>query len=150
MGTNPQLQIRNWNIQTTYWLRLVVYERSPKNLATFLTFGLSAIWHGFFPGYYLFFSFAHFITLAHRRLVRKGVVKKISGKTSQSKIFEWGFYVLTTVAYHSVFNYGGIGMQLLTLERGLQFYKSVYFLGHFIVLFVLAVPFKSMVEKKND
>lgn len=149
LATNPQTQIRNWNIQTTYWLRLVVYERSPKKLATFLTFGLSAMWHGFFPGYYLFFSFAHFLTLAHRRLVKKGVTEVASGKF-QNVFLKWVFYAFNLVAYHTVFNYGGIGMQLLTLERGLTFYKSVYFAGHFVVAGVLAFPLRRMVDKKDE
>merc|ERR1712066_335282 len=67
-ASNPQIQMRNWNIQTTYWLRHVVYERAPKKYATAMTFGLSALWHGFFPGYYFLFTFAHFITVAHRKI----------------------------------------------------------------------------------
>ena len=51
-ATNAQKEINNWNIRTTQWLRHVCYERSPKSLSTALTFALSALWHGFYPGYY--------------------------------------------------------------------------------------------------
>jgi lysophospholipid acyltransferase 1/2 len=44
----------NWNTQTQLWLRRIVYDRirTSKTLATFL---FSAIWHGFYPGYYFTF-----------------------------------------------------------------------------------------------
>lgn len=33
-----------------------MYERVPKKYGTILTFALSAVWHGFYPGYYLTFA----------------------------------------------------------------------------------------------
>ena len=72
-----------------------------------------------------------------------------SGKF-QNVFLKWVFYAFNLVAYHTVFNYGGIGMQLLTLERGLTFYKSVYFAGHFVVAGVLAFPLRRMVDKKEE
>lgn len=41
---------------TNQWLRLVVYERVPRKYGTVLTFGLSALWHGFYAGYYITFA----------------------------------------------------------------------------------------------
>lgn len=41
---------------TNRWLRQVVFERVPKKYGTVLTFATSAIWHGFYPGYYITFA----------------------------------------------------------------------------------------------
>jgi lysophospholipid acyltransferase 1/2 len=67
LGTNFRDCINNWNIGTNMWLRMVVYERVPKKHGTIFTFALSAVWHGFYPGYYLTFSTgALFVTAARK------------------------------------------------------------------------------------
>jgi lysophospholipid acyltransferase len=67
MAQNTRAYIGNWNINTNNWLRNYVYLRvTPKgkkpgfraSIATFLT---SAMWHGFYPGYYMTFVLASFL-----------------------------------------------------------------------------------------
>lgn len=70
MATNLRDAISNWNMGTNRWLRLVVYERVPKKYGTLLTFSLSALWHGFYPGYYVTFASGALIVTA-ARTVRK-------------------------------------------------------------------------------
>lgn len=55
-GTNFRDCINNWNMGTNRWLRQVVFERVPKKYGTMFTFATSAIWHGFYPGYYITFA----------------------------------------------------------------------------------------------
>lgn len=50
---------------TNRWLRMVVYERVNK-YATVLTYALSAVWHGFYPGYYITFASGALFTFAAR------------------------------------------------------------------------------------
>lgn len=65
LATNPREIINAWNYQVANWLRYYVYERvlegQKKNQAkaTFLTFMVSAVWHGFYPGYYVYFGLIH-------------------------------------------------------------------------------------------
>lgn len=47
---------------------MVVYERVPKKHGTVLTFALSALWHGFYPGYYLTFATGALIVMAARKV----------------------------------------------------------------------------------
>jgi lysophospholipid acyltransferase len=64
---NSRAYLENWNMNTNNWLRNYVYLRvTPKGKkpgfrASLATFTTSAIWHGFYPGYYLTFTFAAFI-----------------------------------------------------------------------------------------
>lgn len=64
---NTRAYLENWNMNTNNWLRNYMYLRvTPKgkkpgfraSLATFVT---SALWHGFYPGYYLSFILAAFL-----------------------------------------------------------------------------------------
>ena len=54
-STNIKGIIDNWNIQTSKWLRVIAFERLPKG-KTLGVFFLSAMWHGFYPGYYITFG----------------------------------------------------------------------------------------------
>lgn len=65
-ATNFRDGINSWNLATNRWLRHVVYERVPKRYGTVLTFGLSAVWHGFYPGYYLTFASGALMVMAAR------------------------------------------------------------------------------------
>lgn len=58
--------INNWNCGTNRWLRTIVYERVPKKYGTVLTFALSAVWHGFYPGYYVTFATGALMVTAAR------------------------------------------------------------------------------------
>lgn len=44
---------------------MMVYERVTK-YSTVLTYALSAVWHGFYPGYYLTFAGGALFTFAAR------------------------------------------------------------------------------------
>lgn len=46
--------MKAWNGCVQYWFGVYVYKRFPmKNLRTIVTLALSAIWHGWAPGYFL-------------------------------------------------------------------------------------------------
>ena len=64
---NPRGYLAGWNINTNHWLRNYVYLRvtprgkKPGFRASMITFVTSALWHGFYPGYYLTFVLASLI-----------------------------------------------------------------------------------------
>lgn len=59
--------VAKWNPGTGQWLRLSVYTRA-KSAKLIKTYALSAIWHGFYPGYYLTFATGALFTLAARKV----------------------------------------------------------------------------------
>lgn len=74
---NPRAYLGGWNMNTNHWLRNYVYLRvtprgkKPGFRASMITFATSALWHGFYPGYYLTFILASLIqTSAKSRLLR--------------------------------------------------------------------------------
>ena len=70
---NPRAFLSGWNINTNNWLRNYVYLRvTPKGKkpgfrASMITFFTSALWHGFYPGYYLSFVLASLVQTAAKR-----------------------------------------------------------------------------------
>ncbi len=60
---NPRVRLQYWNRSVHLWLKHYLYLRlintkflaKKKGLASMLTFLVSALWHGFYPCYYLFF-----------------------------------------------------------------------------------------------
>ncbi|CAG8653871.1 19051_t:CDS:2 [Gigaspora margarita] len=69
---NIKQLLESWNMNTNKWLKNYVYLRvtppgqKPGFISTITTFGISAIWHGFYPGYYLTFITGAFVQNLHR------------------------------------------------------------------------------------
>ncbi|DAA79374.1 TPA_exp: Uncharacterized protein A8136_0147 [Trichophyton benhamiae CBS 112371] len=73
---NPHAFLANWNKNTNHWLRNYIYLRvTPKGKkpgfrASLATFATSAIWHGFYPGYYLTFILGSFVQTSAKHFRR--------------------------------------------------------------------------------
>ncbi|XP_066994422.2 lysophospholipid acyltransferase 6 [Anabrus simplex] len=93
LGLSLRDSIEQWNKGTTRWLRMVVYERAPR-FKTVLTYALSAVWHGFYPGYYLTFASGAMFTFA-ARAVRRSIRHYFLGSRTR-KIFYDTLTFLTT------------------------------------------------------
>jgi lysophospholipid acyltransferase len=132
----------NWNICTANWLKYYVYWRLPKNIRTYGTYFVSAFWHGFYPGYYLFFLYAALLTetgRVFRRYLRplflhpetvddKG--KAVEGKPRWFKIFYDVVGILLTLIFT---NFGGVGFVVLSYEATVQAFGHLRFFGFMIV-----------------
>ena len=84
----------SWNMTISFWLKKYVYNRlvsnSDKRPGMFeflMTFLISAFWHGFYPGYYLFFVYF-------------GVFAYSSGEIK--KYYSWYFMFLPQVIRRSM------------------------------------------------
>ena len=93
-GLSLRDSIDNWNKFTNRWLRFVVYERTNPRVRTVLTYGLSAIWHGFYPGYYITFLGGALCTLGSRAVRRS--VRPYFLANRASKLFYDALTFLTT------------------------------------------------------
>merc|ERR1739848_206808 len=69
LAENVRSVASNWNICVANWLKLYVYSRVANFgplMATIFTYTMSAFWHGFYPGYYVFFLYAGIFTMLGR------------------------------------------------------------------------------------
>lgn len=88
-----------WNIPSQVWLKRYVYTRFRAlglsvSAARFCTFFVSAVWHGLYPGYYIFFIFSAIYVEIGRRTASRIYWKKCSYSLSnshQSNILAFGY-----------------------------------------------------------
>jgi lysophospholipid acyltransferase 1/2 len=125
-----------WNITTMYWLRRVAYDRVPKKMRTFSTYLLSALWHGFFFGYYLTFLSGALVTVS-ARIIRRSLRYRFQGSQPLARFYD----VLTFFATKFALAYTTFPFVTLHLYPGLQVYQDTYFILHILCLFgIFALP----------
>lgn len=120
-GSNVKTVTGGWNKKTANWLGRYVYMRTGGSLL--ITYGMSAFWHGFYPGYYLFFMSVPLLT-ACERLGRKKISPHFSSKSLSL------YSVFCTIVTNLGVNYFVIAFQLLAYDWAVTGYKSLYFFGH--------------------
>ena len=163
-GTNIQSLSRAWNKKTQSWLEKYVYQRTNRSLLC--TYATSALWHGLYPGFFMFF-FAAALMSATERLVRTKINPLVLtdpsdpfSKTILSRLICilytticW-FLTSITLTYHAQTFY------MRSFERSYGAFKSFYFIPNiifFIFYFLLELAptpkkkiFKENNNKKND
>jgi hypothetical protein len=141
--TAPNLKTLSaaWNKKTANWLGRYIYFRTGGSLAA--TYGMSAFWHGFYPGYYMFFLSIPFVTMCER--LGK---KKISPHFSSKK---WSLYGISTILATSfIVQYMIQPFQLLAYGWAAKNWTANYFFGHILVgIFYVAVSNMKTPKKKD-
>ncbi|ETV66625.1 hypothetical protein H257_16933 [Aphanomyces astaci] len=134
---------RAWNKGTQAWLQRYVYERMGNSLLA--TYFVSAIWHGFYPGYYLFFlsgtlttySFRHYIYIltnlgtvplptAVNRLARSVLRPYVLESKTNKTLYD----IVGTLATALTINYLAVAFVSLSWEESVFGWKSLAFVGH--------------------
>eukprot|EP00069_Balaena_mysticetus_P020244 bmy_12645T0 len=117
-ATSFKMYLENWNIQTATWLKRVCYERVPW-YPTVLTFILSALWHGVYPGYYFTFLTGILVTLAARTVRNNYRHYFLSSKAL--KVF---YDVVTWAVTQLAVSYTVAPFVMLAVEPTISLYKS--------------------------
>ena len=116
-GMNPTEKMRYWNASIHNWLKYNVYVRvlgsktifrNNKVIASFCTFGISAIWHGFYPSYYVSFVMIYLFE-------QDGIFLNDIGfyDFAQKNIYMWPITILKTTFFYDI-----IGSIFYCLEIG--------------------------------
>ena len=153
---------QNWNISVHNWLKKYIYYRifsdeeiklskNKQNIANALTFFVSALWHGFYLGYYIvFLHFAIGIQIEENMnyLIKNFKFARYKG----SRLFiKWGFII----AIYIDFCYSMGIMTSLSLNRTIEFLSTVkYFFSIFEVSFlifsIILIKLLTMLGFKNS
>ncbi|XP_062925434.1 lysophospholipid acyltransferase 1-like isoform X3 [Mobula hypostoma] len=139
-ATSFKMCLDNWNIQTGAWLKRVCYNRAPY-FPTALTFILSALWHGVYPGYYFTFVTAIPITLAARAM-RSNFRHYFLSSKKMKVVYD----IITWTSTQTALCYIVTPFLLLATEPTIKFYKSMYF--HFHILCALVLPVLTIRKRK--
>uniref|UniRef100_A0A667Z507 Membrane bound O-acyltransferase domain containing 1 n=1 Tax=Myripristis murdjan TaxID=586833 RepID=A0A667Z507_9TELE len=129
-ATSFKTFIDNWNIQTGVWLKTVCYDRAPRYRVE-LTFILSALWHGVYPGYYFTFITAIPITMA-ARAIRKNFRHHFLCSRGVKLVYD----IITWAATQLAICYTVMPFLLLAVEPTMVYYRSMYFHVHIISILV--------------
>ncbi|ODN01090.1 Membrane-bound O-acyltransferase domain-containing protein 2, partial [Orchesella cincta] len=126
LGLNLKESLDSWNRGTMKWLRHVVYERVNPSIRTVATYAMSAIWHGYYPGYYItFLSGSVFTSVA--RQVRKIVRPLFVNDRSLKLVYDF-FTWLTT---RFVIAYVTFSFIILDFTPSILLYLRLYCCFHF-------------------
>ncbi|KAG6022072.1 hypothetical protein E4U41_002321 [Claviceps citrina] len=156
---NPRGYLAGWNMNTNNWLRNYVYLRvtprgkKPGFRASLMTFGTSAFWHGFYPGYYLTFVLASLIQTAAknlRRLVRPFFLDSVTAQPlPRKKYYDMASLVVTQLT----FSFATTPFLVLTFSGAVRAWSRVYFYGAawtIICLIFFASPGKAALRAELE
>ncbi|KAK1794777.1 hypothetical protein P4O66_009975, partial [Electrophorus voltai] len=144
------------DVTRNYTCYTVCYDRAP-HYRTPLTFVLSALWHGVYPGYYFTFLTGIPITLA-ARAVRRNLRPYFLGSRSVKLAYD----VVTWTATQFTVCYAVMPFLLLAVEPTLTYYRqapssprpplrSMYFHVHVIsILAVILLPSRPRIVKPGN
>lgn len=135
-SNNFRTSVAAWNKNTNTWLRWVAYMRGGTGRTT-RVYSLSAVWHGFHPGYYFTFSGGALCTMAAKRM--RGVARPLF---QQSKHLKSVYNVLSFTATRVYMTYITVPFILLDLAPSLAFYGRFYYSLHFLALSAFLLPAK--------
>lgn len=141
-ATSYKTFIDNWNIRTGIWLKMVCYDRATRYRLP-LTFVLSALWHGLYPGYYFTFLTGIPFTIA-ARAIRKSIRHYFIG----SKILKLVYDIVTWAATQLAISYTVMPFLLIAVEPTMIYYRSMYFHGH--ILSILAAVILHRKHNRRD
>ncbi|XP_077978253.1 lysophospholipid acyltransferase 6-like [Glandiceps talaboti] len=135
MSTDINDNVTSWSITTVRWLKYVCYYRVPY-YKVLLTILLSAVWHGFYPGYYWTLMLNAFIAQTTSRRVHQYMNRFSIFKTTSGKwVYNGIFWILNTLYLH----YMVLPFVLLYNHEIILYYRSVYFCGHVISFLLLCI-----------
>ncbi len=115
----------SWNRGTNRWLKYYVYERVTylKSMRTVLTYLVSALWHGFYPGYYCFFVGLCVGTIAHR--AQRKVIRPIV--LAMPEAVQVVYNIIGIICTTSFIDFCEIGFVMMTLGKVHTAWSTLYY-----------------------
>lgn len=147
--------VPSWNMMSQHWLRRYVHQRlmsagASHNISRILTFLISALWHGLYPGYFLFFgmgaTFGTFTSLFWYVLVP--YFYDADGKPIYPR--KYFLDVTSTIVIWLYIDYMAPTFQLLAFSYGIFALNQIYWFCHILFAGSIAVwAFYALVFPKH-
>ncbi|XP_076066640.1 lysophospholipid acyltransferase 6 [Oratosquilla oratoria] len=130
-GLSLRDTLDSWNSGTMRWLRFLVYERAGAQ-KTVLTYFVSSVWHGFYPGYYFTFLAGAMCTIA-ARYARRSFRPHFLNNPAAKNFYDFATFLTTRL----FLGYITISFILLRFWASVQVYWSMYFSLHILIVFAI-------------
>lgn len=138
--------MKAWNGCIQYWMGVYVYKRFPmKRLRTIVTLALSAVWHGWAPGY--FFCICQIPLF----MLTDDIAMKFYHQSEENSLAKKAWYMLLWYEKTTCMAYLGMSFLLLGFHETMHYYKAVYFSGHVValLLYITVLCLKPYVLKRT-
>lgn len=142
--------VRSYQMCIQYWMATVVYQKFPsKKLRHLVTFAVSAFWQGLYPGYFM--SLLGIPMYLPVEAMWDTLIRQ-KAKGTKRQVIDGIFWVSKTF----ICSYLGMAFLLMTTDKILAYYQSVYFLGYgwgvavFLVGLLVNVQYKSVKQSGRD
>ena len=145
--------LKTWNMTVQWWLAANVYRRLPgysRDFRAFVVMMVSSIWHGVYAGYYLSLGSVPFV-LAVEDLYERILRRRLNESQAQS------YDSLAWFMRFQWFSYLGMGFQLLSIDKTMKFWSSIFYIGHLVLpvfyllgMFVVKPLVKIVLPKKEN
>ena len=134
LATSVQQIVRCWNIRTQSWLETYVYQRFGRSLI--MTYLVSALWHGFYPGFYVFFLAIALLTNVERQartkihpvvttqIIDRYFVPGTVGRTVATSVYGFSCWSFTFALFNACIPY----FFLLSWERCVAYARAYYYI----------------------
>ena len=118
--------LQHWNMTVQFFFYYYIYKSfTNRTFARFVTFGLSAYWHGLNLGYYIaFFLFMMHIT-AQYSFIKFTAPLRVKGTEKLWNVIDF-------LCCWRAYEFNGLAFLLLTPEKIARAWGSVYYIGHII------------------
>jgi len=149
---NPKIKLQYWNRQIHLWLKYYLYLRlvntktfqKKKWVASLFTFLASALWHGFYASYYLFFIHFFFIEqIAAFAEDNFDIFNKVEKMNIIIRIVFWQAVMIPMFYY-------GQSFTLLNADVVFNYYKAFYFVPNILIVLVFIYIRFIYNKKKRD
>jgi len=138
--TAPNMQsiAKNWNKRTQGWLERYTYHRSGKSLI--MTYFISALWHGLYPGFFIMFMSMALMTNVERLFksrLNPIIIPEFDGynlKTYPKGIVGQLYWAVCLVMTFAFMNYMAQVFSMGSLENCLTALGGSYYMPHSILV----------------
>jgi hypothetical protein len=149
LAQNADDIVYNWNACTFrfykhYILKRLLATGVSKDRASLLVFMVSAAWHGFYPGYFVFFVHWYMFGLVLIREINRRVWPRITSVAGQ-KVYG----ALAVVGMILIRDYIAGPFVLLHLDDGFMYWTAWKYVGHVITAVMYAAVLCLSVPKKD-
>jgi lysophospholipid acyltransferase len=144
----------NWNICTNEWLKDHIYKRSiilgfKKQHSTYITNIVSALWHGFYPGYIITFVTGGMLTELGR-LIRSQIrpyflLKNETNFDIVKQIYDIICLFMVTI----LMAYTTVPFQVFGFWETYAIWYNLYFVGHILMGIAVVLLFIESTLNKN-
>ena len=133
-----------FNRLTALWLKRIAFDRFNNNV--WLTYAMSALWHGFYPGYYMFY-----IVVLSGLEASKRINRNIGPYLESSLKLQMVYSVMSFLARTIVYDFCHLSFFFLVHDKVFIAWKYYYFFPFlFCFVIILVIPKRKKKQKKEE